>query len=594
MTEKLILDAPQMVLEADTQGPPGPPGPAGADGSGWKSLVPWQTAHAYSSVIPIDIVSINGSTYACAISHTSGVFATDLGAGKWTLVASKGDVGATGATGATGSQGATGPQGATGAQGIQGTTGATGAAGADAGIDQIFSSITTAGVPAAGKWRANNATLASVTALYFSNTEKGGVDVSAWEDTFGASTSTGVKGKLVGRVPGSNVFVSFDVTGVSGSSFRTVTVQNPIGTLPNDGDIVSWTFAAKGDLGAQGTIGNTGNTGPATWATPPAAWITTTPYSATAPASVVIFGGETYICAIAHTSGTFATDLAANKWIKAAAKGADGATGPQGATGNTGPTGAQPWVTPPTAWVTATAYTATAPASVVTFGGETYVCATSHTSGTFATDLAAAKWIKIAQKGADGAGGVAVHPGYLAGLFYLTQPTNSSMTSIGAASTIYLQPWMCPANVTVTSMSVNISTAAAAGGVVGMAIYAYAPATQFPTGLPLAKTANLASTTGGAITGALTSSVSLVGGTMYYLAIAVSSTPCSLSACNQPSMDPVWLGGSFASDLVNSTAATASGWQVSGFDINTTAWPNGNSMSLGRRTGVMPNMAIGT
>lgn len=81
-----------------------------------------------------------------------------------------------------------------------------------------------------------------------------------------------------------------------------------------------------------------------------------------------------------------------------------GDTGATGGTGATGATGAIPWVTPPTAWLTATSYTATAPASVVTQGGETYVCAISHTSGTFSTDLAASRWVKIAAKGADGAG----------------------------------------------------------------------------------------------------------------------------------------------------------------------------------------------
>jgi hypothetical protein len=49
------------------------------------------------------------------------------------------------------------------------------------------------------------------------------------------------------------------------------------------------------------------------------------------------------------------------------------------------------------AWVTATAYTAydssvPTDADYVTQGGVTYICLVSHTSGTFATDLAALKW----------------------------------------------------------------------------------------------------------------------------------------------------------------------------------------------------------
>lgn len=50
--------------------------------------------------------------------------------------------------------------------------------------------------------------------------------------------------------------------------------------------------------------------------------------------------------------------------------------------------------TPRGAWVTATAY---AVKDMVEQGGDAYVCATAHTSGTFATDYAAAKWIRISQ-----------------------------------------------------------------------------------------------------------------------------------------------------------------------------------------------------
>lgn len=49
-------------------------------------------------------MSQNGSSYQCLISHTAGTFATDLGAGKWGLVAQKGTDG----TG-TGTVSTTGP-----------------------------------------------------------------------------------------------------------------------------------------------------------------------------------------------------------------------------------------------------------------------------------------------------------------------------------------------------------------------------------------------------------------------------------------------------------------------------------------------------
>lgn len=56
---------------------------------------------------------------------------------------------------------------------------------------------------------------------------------------------------------------------------------------------------------------------------------------------------------------------------------------------------------PPTNWATATEYDATSPVSAVLQGGRLYSCATTHTSGVFATDLAAGKWVEIFDFGAD-------------------------------------------------------------------------------------------------------------------------------------------------------------------------------------------------
>lgn len=53
------------------------------------------------------------------------------------------------------------------------------------------------------------------------------------------------------------------------------------------------------------------------------------------------------------------------------------------------------------AWVTATAYALN---DLVQESGNTYICVEAHTSGTFATDLAAVKWELFASKGTSGAG----------------------------------------------------------------------------------------------------------------------------------------------------------------------------------------------
>jgi len=51
-------------------------------------------------------------------------------------------------------------------------------------------------------------------------------------------------------------------------------------------------------------------------------WITATPYVVN---NIVTEGGETYICLVDHTAGTFSTDYGVAKWAKLAAKGAAGA-----------------------------------------------------------------------------------------------------------------------------------------------------------------------------------------------------------------------------------------------------------------------------
>lgn len=59
----------------------------------WKGT--WLTSTAYSVN---DCVNNGGSSYVCIIAHTSGTFATDLSAGKWSLLAQAGASGSGGAT----------------------------------------------------------------------------------------------------------------------------------------------------------------------------------------------------------------------------------------------------------------------------------------------------------------------------------------------------------------------------------------------------------------------------------------------------------------------------------------------------------------
>lgn len=80
--------------------------------------------------------------------------------------------------------------------------------------------------------------------------------------------------------------------------------------------------------------GDPGATGPAGTSYPwRGQWLTATTYAVN---DCVQQNGSSYICLFAHTSGTFATDLASVYWSLFVQKGDTGATGATGATGSSG------------------------------------------------------------------------------------------------------------------------------------------------------------------------------------------------------------------------------------------------------------------
>lgn len=247
------------------------------------------------------------------------------------------------------------------------------------GLFYLFSDVTTDADPGAGYLRISHATIASATAAFLDNLDGEGATVSAILDTWDDGTST-IKGQMwVRSLATPTTFHAFNVTGsvVDGTGYRKLTLAHVggSGTLAAEDEIMVM-FVPTGDKGTTGVAG--------AWLGP---WLTATAYVLN---DIVEEAGSSYICVTAHTSGVWATDLAAVKWELVASKGDQGLIGAwQGA------------------WLTATAYVV---GDAVSSGGSSYICLTAHTSGTFATDLAAVKWELVSSKGDTGATGSS--PGY--------------------------------------------------------------------------------------------------------------------------------------------------------------------------------------
>lgn len=137
----------------------------------------------------------------------------------------------------------------------KGSVGPTGATGPNTGLDYSWST-STSGDPGAGKILANNATLASATAINISktgrNSESLGTVIGLWDD----STST-IKGHgRIFTVADRTEWMEYDVTGLTdNATYWTVAISNVVAGLdPEANDIMSVMFEAKGDKGDIGDV----------------------------------------------------------------------------------------------------------------------------------------------------------------------------------------------------------------------------------------------------------------------------------------------------------------------------------------------------
>ncbi len=95
--------------------------------------------------------------------------------------------------------------------------------------------------------------------------------------------------------------------GTAGTAGADSTVAGPTGSTGTTGP--SGAATATGATGPTGITGPTGSTGPQdSWK---GAWTTGTVYAVN---DCVRYGGSGYVCLVAHTAGTFATDLGNSYW----------------------------------------------------------------------------------------------------------------------------------------------------------------------------------------------------------------------------------------------------------------------------------------
>lgn len=159
-----------------------------------------------------------------------------------------------------------GLRGLTGAQGAQGSTGADGA---DAGFSFTWNLDTSETDPGSGQVKGDNATLASITELYISETDADSAALAAEIATWDDSTSS-TRAKV--KVQGSAGMILFEVTGANTDHGSWVTLTGSVvasrGSLSGAVSVLNVPTGDQGATGSTGSTGDTGSTG-ATGATGP-------------------------------------------------------------------------------------------------------------------------------------------------------------------------------------------------------------------------------------------------------------------------------------------------------------------------------------
>lgn len=131
--------------------------------------------------------------------------------------------------------------------------------GSPTGVRIAFDTTTTASDPGAGKWRANHATFASITALYVDNTDSDAGDITGWLDAMDGHGSSDLRGVLrTENIDDPKEWAEFDVEGsvTDSTGYRTLTVspRAEVGWPFANGVMTPATFTPAGVTGPGATV----------------------------------------------------------------------------------------------------------------------------------------------------------------------------------------------------------------------------------------------------------------------------------------------------------------------------------------------------
>ena len=145
-------------------------------------------------------------------------------------------------------------------------TGATGATGNSAGLQMTFSNSTSDADPGAGKLAFNNATLSSVSVLFFDDADDNGADISSFVQSFDDASNATARGLIhIEKEGTASTFALYKVTGAitDESGYTKVPVSHLVsnGTFSNS-DGIRVDFSYSGNDGAGSLTELSGATSP--------------------------------------------------------------------------------------------------------------------------------------------------------------------------------------------------------------------------------------------------------------------------------------------------------------------------------------------